>query len=213
MSDEFRKSYDAVADDYAANFRDEMDKKPFDRKMLDWLAEKVGARGIICDMGCGPGQIARYLSDREVAACGIDLSPEMVEKARLLNPGISFAQGDMLSLTDVQDASFGGIAAFYSIIHIPRPRLTRALAELNRVLSPGGSLLVAFHLGQETVHMDEWWGKRVSLDFFFYEREEMKTALTRAGFALEEAIERDPYPEVEYPSRRAYIFARKSQRF
>ena len=66
-----------------------------------------------------------------------------------------------------------------------------------------------FGLGRETVHMDEWWGKPVSLDFFFYEREEMKDALAAAGFALEEAIERDPYPEIEYPSRRAYIFARK----
>ena len=43
------------------------------------------------------------------------------------------------------------------------------------------------------LHKDEWWGQPVSLDFIF---------------ELQEAIERDPYPEVEYPSRRAYLFAR-----
>lgn len=209
MSDDFQKSYDSVAEDYALNFLDELDKKPFDRKMLDWLAEKVGGRGIVCDMGCGPGQAARYLSERGVESCGIDLSPEMVKKAQKLNPEISFRQGNMLSLDNVADASLGGIAAFYSIIHIQRADLNRALSELKRILLPGGSLLLAFHLGNEVVHMDEWWGKQVALDFFFYEREEMKDELQATGFEIEEVIERDPYPNVEYPSRRAYIFSRK----
>jgi len=61
MSEDLQSSYDRVAENYAEQFRDELDKKPFDRKMLDWLAEKVGGLGVICDMGCGPGQIARYL--------------------------------------------------------------------------------------------------------------------------------------------------------
>jgi hypothetical protein len=47
------------------------------------------------------------------------------------------------------------------------------------------------------------------LDFIFFETEEMKRYLETAGFKLEEVIERDPYPDVEYPSRRAYIFAGK----
>jgi trans-aconitate methyltransferase len=64
MSENLRNSYDLVAENYAHQFRDEMDKKPFDRKMLDWLVEKVGGVGVICDMGCGPGQIARYLHSR-----------------------------------------------------------------------------------------------------------------------------------------------------
>ena len=52
-------------------------------------------------------------------------------------------------------------------------------------------------------------GARGSLDFIFFETGEMKDHLKLVGFELEEVIERDPYPEVEYPSRRAYIFARK----
>ena len=76
------------------------------------------------------------------------------------------------------------------------------------MLRPGGTLLLTFHIGQEVVHRDEWWGKEVSLDFIFFETEEMKGYLQTVGFELQEVIERDPYPEVEYPSRRAYIFAR-----
>ncbi len=50
----------------------------------------------------------------------------------------------------------------------------------------------------------------MSLDFLFFETEEVKNYLKTTGFELEEVIERDPYPEaVEYQSRRAYIFAKK----
>ena len=209
MNDEVKSSYNRVAADYAEHFRDEMLKKPFDRKMLDWLAERVGDRGTICDMGCGPGQIARYLFEHGVKTCGVDLSPGMVESARDLNPDIPFQQGDMLALTNIADNSYGGVAAFYSIIHIPRAKLNQALQELKRILCPGGTLLLTFHIGEETIHREEWWGKEVSIDFIFFETEEMKDHLRTEGFELEEVIERDPYPDVEYPSRRAYIFARK----
>jgi SAM-dependent methyltransferase len=209
MSEDVRDSYDRVAEDYAESFHDELSKKPFDRKMLDWLIEKVGDLGVICDVGCGPGQVARYLHEHGARACGVDLSAGMVERARSLSPGIPFEPGDMLALDGVADDAYGGAAAFYSLIHVPRPALNQALRELRRVLRPGGTLLITFHLGREVVHRDEWWGKEVSLDFIFFEREEMKEHLRAAGFELQEVVERDPYPEAEYPSRRAYIFARK----
>lgn len=202
-------SYDRVAEKYAEQFRDEIAEKPFDRKMLDLLAEKVNGRGVICDLGCGPGQIARYLHGRGVKACGVDLSPNMVKHAQRLNPDITFRQGDMLALPEVADSSYGGIAAFYSIIHIGRSSVVDALQELKRVLRPKGTLLLAFHVGQQVNHLDEWFGEKVSLDFFFFETEEMKGYLKTAGFELEEVIERDPYPDIEVQTRRAYMFARK----
>lgn len=208
MNKDLQDSYDQVAEAYARQFRDELDHKPFDRKMLDWLVEKVGKLGTICDLGCGPGHIARYLRDRGANVCGIDLSTEMVRQAALLHSDINFTQGDMLRLDRVSDESFGGVAAFYSVIHIPRPAVVSALAEIRRVLRPHGVLLLTHHIGSGIVHRDEFLGKEVSMDFFFYETEEMKNHLVRAGFTLEEVIERDPYPEVEYQSRRAYIFAR-----
>lgn len=204
-----RDSYDRVAKDYADHFSDELEQKPFDRKMLDWLAERVGESGLICDMGCGPGQVARYLHEQGAQACGVDLSPEMVRQAERLHPAITFRQGNMLALAGIADHSFSGIAAFYSIIHVPRPLVVNALQELKRVLRPEGVLLLAFHIGQEIIHRDEWWDKKVSLDFLFFETEEMKGYLQTAGFELQEVIEREPYSDVEYPSRRAYLFANK----
>ena len=210
MSKELQVKYDRVAENYTKQFRDEMDKKPFDRKMLEWLAEKVDGLGIICDMGCGPGQIASYLHHYGVNVCGIDLSEEMVLQARKLNPDIPFQQGNMLDLAGVADNSYGGIAAFYAIVNLARSEVVAALQELRRVLCPKGVLLLAFHVGQETKHVEGFLDTDVAMDFYFFGTAEVKDYLRTAGYELEEVIERDPYPEqVEYQSRRAYIFARK----
>ena len=212
VKSELQQSYDLVASAYAEQFCDELKHKPFDRKMLDWLVEKAGQRGTICDIGCGPGQIARYLHQRGAHVHGIDLSDEMVRQATASHPEIKFTQGDMLRLDGIGDNTFTAIAAFYSIIHIPRPAVATALSELRRVLSPGGVLLLTHHIGSDTIHRDEFLGKQVSMDFFFFETSEMKSYLINAGFHLEEVIERDPYPEVEFQSRRAYIFARNHRK-
>ena len=67
---DLQRSYDAVAEEYARRLYQELEHKPFDRKMLDWLIEKTVSGGLICDMGCGPGQIAAYLSQRGARARG-----------------------------------------------------------------------------------------------------------------------------------------------
>ena len=201
-------SYDQVAREYAEKFKDEMDSKPFDRDCLDRLVREVGSLGPICDLGCGPGQIARYLHRQGAEALGVDLSPRMIAEAQQLNPDIHFHQGNMLSLPDT-DNSWGGIAAFYCIIHIPRKQVVYALREMKRVLKPGGVLLVTFHIGDEVKHVEEWWEKSVSLDFAFYQPAEMEAWLQEAGFELEETLVREPNPDVEVATRRAYVFARK----
>ncbi len=206
--DNLQLSYDRVADEYAQRIFDELQFKPLDRQLLDRLVASVPAGGIICDLGCGPGQVARYLYDHGAQVIGIDLSAQMIAQARRLNPDLIFKQGNMLAL-DVADEAWAGIAAFYSIIHIPREDVMTALHELKRVLQPGGLLLVAFHLGSEVLHLDEWWGQPVSADFFFFQAPEMQAYLQAAGFSIEDLIERPPYPEVEHQSHRAYILARK----
>ena len=205
---ELQSSYDRLAEEYAKKYFDELEKKPIDRELLDRLASGVKDLGPVCDLGCGPGQIARFLHERGATAFGVDLSSKMVEVARRLNPGIEFHQGDMLSLQAESD-SWGGIAAFYSIIHIPRDKVADALCEMKRVLKPGGLLLLSFHVGDETMHLDELWGKEVSMESFFFSVAEVESYLKAAGFEHLDTVERPPYKDVEYQSQRAYLFARK----
>jgi SAM-dependent methyltransferase len=204
-----QKSYDGIADEYARHLYSELDNKPLDRELLTRFAARVKGKGAICDMGCGPGHIARFLHDAGTNVFGIDLSPRMIEEAQRLNPEISFRQGNMLAL-DLPDASLAGIAAFYAIANLPRQALPQVFREMARVLKPDGLLLLAFHIGDETLQPDALWGRPVSMDFYFFPPHAIQRDLETAGLVVEEVIEREPYaPEVEHQSRRAYIFAHK----
>jgi SAM-dependent methyltransferase len=203
-----RATYDTVASDYAAHLLGELAHKPLDRALLDCFAEQTRGKGRVIDVGCGPGQIARYLHDHGVAADGLDLSPQMVALAAASHPGVEFAVGDLFELP-VESGSCAGVAAFYAIVNIPPPSLPAICSELHRVLAPGGRLLISFHLGSEQVHLDDWWGHQVSIDFWFFGRGVVEERLREAGFAIEMSLERAPYPDVEYPSQRGYLLARR----
>jgi len=199
--------YDRVAENYATEFFDELKRKPFDCELLDAFAEWLREQGVVYELGCGPGQVSRYLKDRGVDVCGLDLSAEMVRVASRLNPDIPFTQGDMSSL-DLPDDSLAGVVLFYSIIHLEREDVTRALREMNRTLRPGGKVFLAFHGGAGNVHRDEWYGQAVSIDFRFFEGDEMAGYLEAAGFDEIKVRRREPY-EFEYPTPRYYVSAQK----
>ena len=204
-----RENYDRLGIEYARNLFRELEKKPLDRQLLDRLATETAGRGKVCDMGCGPGQVARYLRGAGADVFGFDLSPEMIGQARNLNPDISFLQGNMSAL-DLPTRSLAGIAAFYAIVNIRKESLPLVFSEMQRVLQPGGLLLLAFHVGYETLRPPELWGEPIAMDWFFFPVSEIKALLEAAGFFIEEVTEREPYaPDIEHQSRRAYIFARK----
>src|SRR5271166_2327052 len=160
-------SYDRLAGQYAAQYFDELDHKPFDREMLTRFARRQPAGARVCDIGCGPGHVARYLAGEGLDVVGVDLSAAMVETAPRLNPGLHFVQSDMLKLP-FGDGWFARVAAFYSLIHFERPDMPLSLAELHRVLAPGGVMLLAFHAGEGELHRDEWFGETVAIHVTFY---------------------------------------------
>ncbi|HTX75246.1 MAG TPA: methyltransferase domain-containing protein [Terracidiphilus sp.] len=205
--DDIRSSYDRVADAYAAAIFDELEHKPFDRDVLmRFVRETMG--GTVCDMGCGPGQVARFLDEAGADAFGLDLSPGMVAEARRLNPSLEFREGNMLALP-LEDASLTGIAAFYAIVNLPAELRPPVFREMVRVLKPGGLLLLTFHIGGAVLGVRELWGRPITMDFYTLDRAQILGELEAAGFVIEECLERDPYPPpVEHQSRRAYVFAR-----
>jgi ubiquinone/menaquinone biosynthesis C-methylase UbiE len=209
LTNSIRDSYNRLANEYATHLFGELQHKPLDRELLNRFAFEVKGRGEVCDMGCGPGQVARYLHQAGVDVFGLDLSPEMLEQARTLNPDIRFREGNMLAL-ELEDQVLAGITAFYAIVNLPEESLPLVFREMRRVLQSGGLLLLAFHTGDEVVRVEEMWKQPVTLQFFFFQPSAVRRHLESAGFEIEDLIEREPYaPEVEHQSQRAYIFARR----
>ncbi|HEU5400038.1 MAG TPA: class I SAM-dependent methyltransferase [Terriglobales bacterium] len=203
-----RENYDRLAAEYSAHISGELQHKPLDCELLRRFAGMTQGKGEVCDMACGPGHVARFLHGAKADVFGLDLSPGMVEQARKLCPEIRFREGNMMEL-DLPDASLAGITAMYAIVNIPEESLAQVFREMRRVLKPGGVTLIAFHVGDEEVAVPELWGQKVTMPFFFRDPSKIRTMLEHAGLNVEEVVERDPYPEIEFQSRRAYIFARR----
>jgi len=218
-----RVSYDAVAGSYAEAMSDELRHKPLDRALLTVFAEQVagteqvagagrGGAGRVWDVGCGPGQVTAFLTGLGVNAAGLDLSDAMIAQARKRHPGLAFSTGSMTALP-AADGSRSGLVSFYSLIHmIDDADLRLALAEFRRVLADDGLLLVAVHTGQEIRHSTEWFGAEVDISFRFFDPDWLSAELEQAGFAIESLTRRQPYPQAEVPTQRAYFLARAPRR-
>lgn len=208
-----RAAYDAIARAYDALLGDELDAKPLDRGLLGSFVELAG-KGLIADVGCGPGHVTRFLSLGHGEVFGLDLSPGMIAVARERAPGLAFMAGSMLQIP-VADGALAGVVALYSIIHLSAQERASACREFARTTRSGGWLLVAFHVDSDEFasgdvhHVTNWFGQAVDLDGHFLEPGGVVAILTAAGFDLTAKLERQPNPAVEYPSRRCYLLARR----
>lgn len=209
---ETRSSYDTIAPYYTEQLRDELDRQPVDRATLAVFAELVHANGNprIADIGCGPGRLTGHLVGLGLDPSGIDLSPEMIARARQAHPGRRFDVGSMLAL-DLPDAELGGVLAWYSIIHVPTDRLPEVFAEFRRVLAPGGYLQLAFQVGDELRRRTEAAGYAITLDFHRRRPDDVAALLTTAGFDVQIRTLREPNPGAPFPETvpQSYLLAQK----
>ena len=79
MHEKTRKSFNLAAEKYFEDFKDEMKQKEYDRAFLDEFSSHFDSKSIVCDVGCGPGHITRYVSDKGLNVFGIDISESVLK--------------------------------------------------------------------------------------------------------------------------------------
>jgi SAM-dependent methyltransferase len=128
--------------------------------VFDAVAELDPRR--VLEVGCGEGELAaRLVEELGVELVAIDQSTRMVELARAR--GVEAQVGDVQEL-EFEDASFDAVVAAWVLFHVPS--LVRALAEIARVLRPGGRLVAATNQEDHLAEMYELVGaERVALPF------------------------------------------------
>jgi SAM-dependent methyltransferase len=198
-----KAAYDAVATRYAELFGNVLETLPMERAMLTAFAELVQA-GPVADVGCGPGHVTAHLHALGPVTFGIDLSTEMVALARRAHPGLRFDEGSMTAL-DLADGALGGILANFSIIHTPPRQLPAVFTEFQRVLAPGGHLLLGFFAGDDPVPQE--FDHKVTLAYR-WSPDSLAELLRQAGFAEVARLLREPH-EDERQFRQAQLLVRK----
>ena len=145
---------------------------------VDEFRRAVG-RGLIVDLGCGPGQLLAQLGR---PAVGVDASAGMLQLAHDLGHG-PVIRGDMEALP-IRSASAAGAFASFSLQHLPRSGFRVALGEARHVLKVGGLLELTMHSGE---HDD---GVRVGDDmplgrwFTYWRADDLKAELGAQGFEV-----------------------------
>ncbi|GAB7031302.1 class I SAM-dependent methyltransferase [Streptomyces sp. NPDC021749] len=113
----------------------------------DWLAGALPTGARVLDVGSGTGlPTARQLSQAGHRVVGIDLSPSMVKLARDNAPGAEFHRLDIADLRGGRlggPGSFDGVAAYFSLLMLPRAEIPYALGLLHDLLRPGGLMALS----------------------------------------------------------------------
>lgn len=108
------------------------------------------------DIGCGEGRFCRFLGSRGIVAVGIDPAPSLIAEARRRESDGDYRLG-RAELLEFDDASFDLVVSYLSLIDIAD--VSSAIGEMNRVLAPGGTLLIANLASFNTAAVGSGWVK------------------------------------------------------
>lgn len=184
------EGYDRIAKEYL-RWRERTAKEPI-TAYLDRVTERLTSGARVLDLGCGAGvPVSARLSER-FNVVGADISPGQLALARRLVPRASFLLADMSSLA-FKPASFDGIVALYSIIHVPKEEHEPLLRRLDDFLQPGRRLLAVLGAQAWEGRESDWLVPGAEMYWSHYGPDDYITMAERVGLrVLATDVEPDP---------------------
>jgi SAM-dependent methyltransferase len=200
--------YDSFAEGYAAETESNLINGYYTRPAILSLAGDVAGRRIL-DAGCGSGPLYAALRDRGAVVTGFDGSARMLELARKrLGDDADLRLADLGSPLPFPDAAFDDVVACLVLHYLED--WTAPLAELRRVLAPGGRLIVAvdhpfvqkgynpdLNYFATSSRTEEWTygGQSAPVTFWHRPLHATTAAFIEAGFRISVISEPPPAPE------------------
>lgn len=187
-----------------------------DDKLHDWgdeelkkfatLVKKNGGKDVL-ELGCGSGVQSKQLSNLGLDVVGIDISPNMVLEARKRAPKANFLVGDIATVR-FSSASFDGIYARASLLHIPKDMIPKVFESINKMLRDGGIFYLAVKEGKgEGEIEDVRHGVNVKRFFSFFVKEEIEKLMEEASFKI---LELNTYTRVGGSTTWIQVIAKKA---
>ena len=173
------EGYDRIARRYL-EWGQTIESDPRD-DLLALFAGDLPSGSRVLELGCGSGVQSTVELARRFRVLGVDISRAQIRLARRQVPDASFIRADFMEC-HFGEASFDGVAALYSIVHVPREQHGRLFADVFRWLVPGGLFLAT--LG--AVDTPDWIGPWLGEEMFFsgYDAETNRRMLRTAGFEM-----------------------------
>ncbi|MFI9719023.1 class I SAM-dependent DNA methyltransferase [Streptomyces sp. NPDC052396] len=173
------EAFDAIGDRYDEAF-------PHKEGQLAagaWLAGSLPPGSRVLDVGCGTGlPTARQLAAAGHRVTGVDLSSGMLELARTHVPEATFHLADLADLRDGRLGPFDGIAAFFSLLMLPRAEIPHALRMLHQLLCPGGLLALSMVEADVDDYAIPFLGHSIRVSGYL--RDDLREVVRQAGFEI-----------------------------
>lgn len=186
-TDKIKEAYNSGAKNYASYWKVPHD---FIEEERSNFVEALDSNARILDLGCGPGFDSEYFYKKGFDVTGIDLSEEMIGIASQKISGAKFEVKDMKQL-DYSDSSFDGLWSSFSFLHIAKEDAPAVLDKLNRILCPGGILVLALHSPEDSSYqarditgLSDKDGKQLEAFVQEWKKEEIEELISKAGFSI-----------------------------
>lgn len=148
--------------------------------LVEWL-RYLPAGASLLDLGCGGGQDSNVLGQRGYRVVGVDRASALLSAGRCRYRSLPLICADLRNLP-FQATSFDGLWAAASLMHLPKPVARRILADLCKLVRPGGLLAATVTYGVKSrLVTDGWVPGRY---FARWRKDELARAVRRAGWTI-----------------------------
>ena len=171
-------AYERSAKECIARWNRRRHRRPL--LLLEWL-QCLPTGGRLLDLGCGGGKDAGDLDRRGYGVVGVDRTNALLSAGRRQYPSLPLIRADLRDLP-FQARSFDGLWAAASLMHLPKPETRRVLADLYRLVRPGGLFAATVTHGVKSCLVTDGWvpGRY----FARWKKEELARAVRRAGWNI-----------------------------
>ena len=187
------KVYNAHVKEYVSKFMD----LDLYRDTFDAFLELLPTNAKILELGCGPGNVVKYLKSKRVDLdiFGIDLAPEMIKEAQRQNPDSQFEVMDIRDTGEIPQ-QFDAVIAAFCLPYISYDDVPALFANCRKLVVDNGLLYVSCMEGPKSRSGFEKTSFTGEDEMYinYYERSEILSLLKENGFIIEGFFTKD-YPE------------------
>ena len=195
-------TYNEIAQEYEKEFGNDYSDTPYIDIFLNYLDGKK-----VLDIGCGVGNLTKYILDKGFNVDGIDLSEEMLNIAKSKYDDINFLQMNMKDI--ILDKKYDGIMLAYSLFHLTKQEVLEVLPKYYSLLNNNGKMLLILQSGKGEQVIDEPLKNGLKMFINYYSLEEIREVLEDNKFKILYTDLKKPESEFELGNEKIIIICER----
>lgn len=198
-------TYNEIAQRYDTEFGNDYSDTPYIDKFLNYLEGKK-----VLDIGCGVGNLTKYIFNKGFNVDGIDLSKEMLNIAKRKYSDINFFKMNMKDI--ILNKKYDGIMLAYSLFHLTKQEVLEVLPKYYNLLNNNGKMLLILQCGKGEKVIDEPLKDGLKMFINYYSLEEISEVLENNNFEILYTDFKNPESEFELGNEKLIIICERRKR-